>query len=57
MITHVITLVIGIFSCLIAAWLLNVVLENIERGAKADKFFIFWAIYSFVVGVFLIITG
>ena len=57
MIIHVLTQILGILSCLISAWLLNSILESVGRGNKADKFMIFWTIYSFATGAFLIITG
>lgn len=57
MIVHVLTEIIGIFSCLICAWLLNSILDSKTRKVKPDGFMIFWCIYSFVVGAFLIITG
>lgn len=57
MIIHILTQIIGILSCLICTWLTNSIFDSIGRGNKADKFMIFWAIYSFVVGAFLIITG
>ena len=57
MIVHVLTEIIGIFSCLICAWLLNSILESKAREVKPDGFVIFWCIYSFVVGAFLITTG
>lgn len=57
MVVHVITLIIGIFSCIISSWLINSICESIGRGNKADKFMVFWSIYSAAVGIFLIITG
>lgn len=57
MIVSIIQIIIGVFTLLVSGWLVTTVIDNVERGANADKFLVFWAIYSFVVGVFLIITG
>lgn len=57
MIVSIIRVIIGIFTLFTSGWLITTIIDNIERGAKADKFLIFWAIYSFIVGVFMVITG
>ena len=57
MIVNIVQVMIGAFALLTSGWLITTIIDNVERGVKADKFLVFWAIYSFVVGVFLIITG
>lgn len=57
MVVHVLTQIIGMFSCLVSAWLMSSVFDAIGNDKKVDKFILFWGICTLVIGAFLIITG
>lgn len=54
---HIVQVLIGVFAILICGWLTSTVLDNVGRGAKVDKFLVFWAIYALITGAFLVITA